>query len=75
MEGPYDLSERDLAGLLAGEPPYRVRQVWAGLHAGLRRPAEMTDLPAPLRQRLEAALPPALTPVARRESDGGSTVK
>ena len=34
------------------EPPYRVRQVWDGLHARVRRPEEMTELPAALRGAL-----------------------
>ncbi len=73
--GPYDLNRSQLAALLAGEPAFRARQVWDGLHRRALRPGEMTDLPAALRQRLDAALPPALSAVERREADGGSTVK
>jgi 23S rRNA (adenine2503-C2)-methyltransferase len=73
--GPYDLSRSQLAALLAGEPAFRARQVWDGLHRRALRPGEMTDLPAALRQRLDAALPSALSAVERREADGGSTVK
>ena len=75
MAGPYDLSADDLADLLAGEPAYRVRQVWDGLHTRVLRPSEMTDLPAALRDRLEAALLPALVEADRREGDAGETVK
>jgi 23S rRNA (adenine2503-C2)-methyltransferase len=75
MPGAYDLSRSELAELLADEPPYRVGQVWDGLHAQLRRPAEMTELPRRLRDRLEAALTPALSLSARHEADGGRTVK
>ncbi|MGP8060485.1 MAG: 23S rRNA (adenine(2503)-C(2))-methyltransferase RlmN [Acidimicrobiales bacterium] len=75
MPGPYDLSPAALAELLADEPRYRSTQVWEGLHRRALRPAEMTDLPLALRQRLEAALPPALVEVARREADNGDTVK
>jgi len=70
----YDASRDDLRALLTGEPAYRLRQVWDGLHA-LREPAEMTDLPAPLRHRLAEALPAALEPVTTSVSDGGDTVK
>ncbi|MGH9081860.1 MAG: 23S rRNA (adenine(2503)-C(2))-methyltransferase RlmN [Acidimicrobiales bacterium] len=71
----YDVTLDELGEMLAGEPPYRARQVWDGLHRRGLRPGEMTDLPAGLRRRLEAALPPALEPVARRTADGGETVK
>lgn len=71
----YDVSREDLAALLADEPAYRVRQVWEGLYRRALRPAEMTDLPLALRERLDGALPPALTQTARRTADGGDTVK
>ena len=32
MPAPYDLTREELADLLGGEPAYRVRQVWDGLH-------------------------------------------
>ncbi|HEX9548271.1 MAG TPA: 23S rRNA (adenine(2503)-C(2))-methyltransferase RlmN [Acidimicrobiales bacterium] len=77
MPGPYDLTREDLAGLLDGEPRYRVDQVWDGLHRRAVRPGEMTELPAPLRARLEALseFEPALQEVARRTADRGQTVK
>ena len=75
VPGPYDLGPEELAALLADEPPYRVRQVWDGLHRRARRPSEMTDLPASLRRRLEEALVPALTEGSRQVADGGATVK
>ena len=73
--GPYDLSRDQLAALLGDEPAYRTRQVWDGLHRRALRPGEMTDLPVALRDRLTAALPPALSEVERREADAGTTVK
>ncbi len=72
---PYDLSEDELARLLEGEPPYRVRQVWDGLHAQVRRPEEMTELPTALRGALAHAMPPALTEQARQSADSGETTK
>jgi len=71
----YDATREDLAALLAGEPPFRVRQVWDGLHRRVVAPGAMTDLPAALRARLDAALPPALTPANESVSDDGETVK
>jgi 23S rRNA (adenine2503-C2)-methyltransferase len=73
----YGIGREELARLLAdaGEPAYRARQVWEGLHAGLLAPAEMTTLPVALRERLEAALPTALSLVTESVSDRGGTVK
>jgi 23S rRNA (adenine2503-C2)-methyltransferase len=75
MPAPYDLSREELTELLGGEPAYRSRQVWDGLHARAQRPEEMTELPAALRAELEAALPAALHEVSRRSADGGETTK
>jgi adenine C2-methylase RlmN of 23S rRNA A2503 and tRNA A37 len=73
VSGAYDLDREGLAELLADQPPYRVAQVWRGLYRGLRRPGEMTDLPPGLRDRLEAALPPALSQLGSSVADGGDT--
>src|SRR3954451_7409911 len=73
----FDLSEGELASLLAGEPAYRARQVWEGLYRHGAEPAELTNLPASLRSRLaaEPTLQPALRPAAESVADGGDTVK
>jgi len=71
----YDVTRAELADLLAGEPRYRVEQVWRGLYDDLAAPEDITTLPAPLRARLEAELPPALQLVTERLSDRGDTVK
>jgi 23S rRNA (adenine2503-C2)-methyltransferase len=71
----YDIDRAGLAELLAGEPRYRVDQVWKGLHEQLADPAELTSLPKGLRARLDDELPPALTQVAESAADGGATVK
>lgn len=75
LTSPYDLDRAQLTELLGSEPSYRVEQVWQGLHRQARRPAEMTDLPKDLRDRLERALPPALRVVTQSEADRGETVK
>ena len=72
---PYELTRQELAEMLAGEPAYRARQVWDGLHRRAAVPAEMTDLPGALRDRLSGLLRPALAEVTRRSADGGDTVK
>jgi 23S rRNA (adenine2503-C2)-methyltransferase len=71
----YDVTKEDLAELLAGEKPFRVKQVWEGLHTRLAEPSEMTELPGALRTRLEHDLPPALETAAESASDGGNTRK
>ncbi|HEX5365454.1 MAG TPA: 23S rRNA (adenine(2503)-C(2))-methyltransferase RlmN [Acidimicrobiales bacterium] len=75
MPSLYDLERADLAGLLAGEPAYRVDQAWDGLYRQLADPSGITALPLPLRARLEAAAPPALAPVAESTDADGETVK
>jgi 23S rRNA (adenine2503-C2)-methyltransferase len=71
----YDLDRDALARMLAGEPRYRVEQVWDGLHRQLAEPAELTTLPKALRARLDDELPAALTPVAESTNRTGDTVK
>ena len=73
----YDLTLEDLRSLsaLVGQPAYRARQVWDGLHRRALRPSEMTDLPLALRARLTEELPAALREAARRTADGGDTLK
>jgi len=41
-----------LSETLAGEPGYRAGQVWEWAARGAGSYAEMTNLPAPLRERL-----------------------
>ena len=45
MPAPYDLTREELAVVLDGEPAYRVRQVWDGLHVRAQRPEDLTELP------------------------------
>jgi 23S rRNA (adenine2503-C2)-methyltransferase len=71
----YDATREDLAALLAGEPAFRVRQVWDGLHTRVVAPADMTELPAALRAKVDEALPPALAAARESTSHDGQTVK
>jgi len=71
----YELSKDDLAGWLGDGPRYRAQQVWEALYQHFAEPAEMTTLPKALRSRIEAELPPALTPVTEQVSDRGDTIK
>jgi 23S rRNA (adenine2503-C2)-methyltransferase len=71
----YDVDREQLAEQLAGEPRYRLDQVWQGLYTQLATPDELTSLPKALRARLDEELPLALHQEIRRMSDGGDTVK
>jgi 23S rRNA (adenine2503-C2)-methyltransferase len=74
VPGRFDLTFPDVAAVVDGEPAYRVRQVWAALHAG-REPEEMTELPAALRARLADRLTPGLRLEQESVSDRGDTTK
>jgi 23S rRNA (adenine2503-C2)-methyltransferase len=75
LSGPYDLSRDQIAALLAGEPAFRTGQVWDALYKRAAWPAEMTELPEALRERLGRQLAPSLTVLERRTTDDGETVK
>ena len=46
------ISSEEIASLLEGEPRYRVDQLWNGLYRNLLDPADVTNLPAALRERM-----------------------
>ena len=71
----YDLDRDALGALLAGEPRYRVDQLWDGLYRQAAEPGDLTALPKALRARLDDELPPALVPVTSSTSHDGLTVK
>ena len=58
-----------------GEPPYRARQVWAWLAHGAGSYAEMTDLPAALRDELEERVPLSTLVLEREAHARDGTVK
>jgi 23S rRNA (adenine2503-C2)-methyltransferase len=59
----------------AGEPAYRASQIWEWVARGVCSYAEMTNLPAPLRERLEQTVPLSTLELrAEAKSDDG-TVK
>ena len=74
-----DLTRTELANLLAGwsQPRFRAEQVWEWLYKKLAAdPAEMTNLPKALRERLAAET--RIDPLARvyeQRSSDGQTVK
>src|SRR5437762_414024 len=75
MASRYDADRDALRALLDGQPSYRVDQVWDGLYGRHVELEDISDLPKPLRARLAAALPAALSRGTERVSDGGDTVK
>ncbi len=59
-----------------GQPAFRAKQVYIWLHKGVRSYAEMTNIPAALRERLEAEYPLHPPVVARKqESKLDGTIK
>lgn len=76
---PYSLDEAGLAALLVdelGQPGFRVGQLRSWLVRGIDDPAEMTDLPGSLRDRLAARFAPSRPAlVAHTVADGGHTHK
>ncbi len=59
-----------------GQPAFRARQLYTWLHRGARTYGEMTNLPAALRERLEAEYPICPPVVVRRqESARDGTIK
>jgi 23S rRNA (adenine2503-C2)-methyltransferase len=68
-----ELLQAKLAGL--GEPSYRAEQVWEWVARGVRSYEEMTNLPAALRERLEAEVPLSTLTVATEAKSDDGTVK
>lgn len=75
MRSLYDPTASELSELLAGEPKYRLDQLWTGLYTHFKRPNDISNLPASLRSRIEAELPEALIEIRRETSAEGDTVK
>ncbi len=59
----------------AAEPPYRAKQVWEWVARGARSYAEMTNLPAALRERLAAQVPLSTLAVQTEARSDDGTVK
>jgi 23S rRNA (adenine2503-C2)-methyltransferase len=75
--GAFDLSLHDLTERLRawGHPAYRSRQVYRQLWRRGATYAEMTDLPAALRERLATELPLEVELLDERTADRGATRK
>jgi 23S rRNA (adenine2503-C2)-methyltransferase len=73
----FDLTHDALTERLAAwaEPPYRARQVHAGLWKRAATYEEMSDVPSSLRSRLAEEVPLGVDVVEEREADRGATRK
>src|SRR4051794_11447560 len=73
-----DLTREEARAAVAelGQPAFRADQLARHFYAGITDPAQMTDLPAAVREELTTALLPGLlTPVRHQSADGGRTRK
>ncbi len=61
--------------LLAGQPAYRLDQLWQGLYSHDKPPEDQTNLPKALKASLAERLAPALELAAEQLSDDGQTIK
>ncbi len=75
MTSLYDLDRAQLAEALAGEPRYRVDQLWHGLYQEARPLEEVTTVPRALREGLARQFTAGLHPRAEVHSDRGATRK
>ena len=75
MASAYELTRDELTGLLAGEPKYRVDQIWQGIWEQDRFPEEITTISKSLREKLTAELPLALEVANDVSTDEGTTRK
>jgi 23S rRNA (adenine2503-C2)-methyltransferase len=70
-----DLALLDDTLAAAGQPAFRARQVWRWTATGASSYAEMTDLPAGLRERLAAEVPFSSLELVREAHASDGTVK
>jgi 23S rRNA (adenine2503-C2)-methyltransferase len=75
MASIHDLDRESIGAALAGQPAWRVDQVWTGLYSSFLPVAEIATLPAALRTALDGAHPAALREARREVADSGDTVK
>jgi 23S rRNA (adenine2503-C2)-methyltransferase len=77
MTTRYAIGRDDLGALVEEwvERPFRAQQVWEGLYAQRKPLEDLSNLSQAMRQRLAAALPLALSEVARQDGDKGTTTK
>jgi len=75
VQSLYELTRDELGLALAGEPRYRVDQLWTGLWEHDLRPEDITTIPKGLRAKLEDHFPSVVRPVNEVSTDDGATQK
>jgi len=70
-----DLELLDQTLAAAGQPSFRARQVWRWAAKGAASYEQMTNLPAPLRARLDEAVPFSSLELREERTAGDGTVK
>lgn len=75
MPSAYEYTKEELAGLLTGEPRYRLDQIWHGLWTEGQEIGQITTVPKALRARLAERFTPGLEVVNDVQSDRGATRK
>ena len=68
MTSPWSPTKADVAELLAGEPSFRIEQLWHGLYDEGKTPSQLTTLPKSLRAKLETSFQPALELQTKQEN-------
>ena len=75
MPSVYENTKEELAGILEGEPRYRIDQIWHGLWTEGQEVGEITTIPKTLRAKLASEFPSSLEVANDVESDNGATRK
>ena len=75
MTSLYDASREDIAGLLSGQPAFRLKQVWEGLYTQFAEPSQILTLPGAVREELIQGFPNSLHLTTASVSDKGDTIK
>ena len=72
MTSLYDASREDIAGLLSGQPAFRLKQVWEGLYTQFAEPSQILTLPGAVREELTKGFPNSLNLTPASVSDNPS---
>jgi len=75
LTSPWTPDRTDWTELLTGEPRYRLDQLWTGLYQHHLPPAEISNLPRKLRERIASSHQPEMTLAESQTSADGKTIK